>query len=76
MTETAGVEQEASDTAYLACGADAEASEAPTGVDERLLDLPHGILTVTLNSEGRITGLTVEGAAASLPPEALNSTGA
>ena len=53
-----------------------EASEAPTGVDERLLDLPHGILTVTLNSEGRITGLTVEGAAASLPPEALNSTGA
>ncbi|MBK8756045.1 MAG: YceH family protein [Actinomycetales bacterium] len=67
---------EASDTAYLACGADAEASEAPTGVDERLLDLPHGILTVTLDGEGRITGLTVEGAAASLPPEALNSTGA
>lgn len=67
---------EASDTAYLACGLEAEATEAPAASDEKLLDLPHGILTVTLDADGRIIGLTVEGAAASLPPEALSAKGA
>ena len=50
--------------------------QPPAASDEKLLDLPHGILTVTLDADGRIIGLTVEGAAASLPPEAFSAKGA